>query len=90
MFLYSTVDAGQTTGPLPTAGQRPSHAGIGASGDDPDAFDDRDTLFAGTSRKGDGEWTNGELYLMTFHVASDGEVHRYDAFLESKDDGAVK
>jgi hypothetical protein len=46
--------------------------------------------FAGTCRTGQGEWTDGELYLMTFQVASEGQLHRYDAFLECKDDSAVK
>lgn len=37
---------------------------------------------AGRSVRGEGDWSNGELYLMTFYVESEGQVHQYDAFLE--------
>jgi hypothetical protein len=38
--------------------------------------------FAGHSVRGEGTWTNNELYLMSVYVQDDRKLMRYDVFVE--------
>ena len=44
---------------------------------------------AGTTKQGEGQWKNHELYLMSFYIQNDSAFSRYDVLLEHSPSGPI-